>query len=274
MKNVKIKDVLAIVFCIFFLTNDAFSQQKEPRTAEALPGPSQANIAERTELFDSIEVDILEKLQKLGVAVFLAEPEMSTSTADYKVALNLGVSVADAISSAVNKDQTKLLKFAKIIHDYGERLDVKSAILDKYNDLTKAVSNNQWDKVITLTNALKDDITTELKSSEMEKNDEAVLAMVSGWIEGLYIVAKSLDKNFSEEAKTLLSERDFVRYLNQNLQSLTEDNKNTKEVKAILEALPKIDGILNKPLDYSYTIEDVRRILQISESLRIIIMMS
>ena len=153
---------------------------------------------------------------------------MNTSTEDYKVSLNLGISVADAVSSVVNEDKTKFLEYADIIHDYGQRLDVEEVILDKYTDIKNAVSQGQWKNVEDLIYDLKDDITEELNKEEMDKKDEAVLAMVSGWLEGLYIVAKSLNKDFPEGAGTLLRNRDFVRYLSENLDTIDEDKKNKK----------------------------------------------
>ena len=273
MRKTMLINIMAILFGIFFLSVSAFSQEKEALDAEPIPGPIKENIGEDQKLFESIEVDTLNELQKFGVAVFLPEPVMNTSTEDYKVSLNLGISVADAISAAINKDREKFTEYAKIIHDYGERLDVKQVILAKSDEITKAASRYEWENVKNLLYDLKDKITDELTSPTMDKKDEAVLAMVSGWLEGLYIVAKSLDKNFSEDARKLLRDRDFVRYLSENLQSLDAENKNKKELKAVLDALPKIDEIIYKPPDYSYTKEDVTKILQISKPLREIIVM-
>jgi hypothetical protein len=273
MQKIIIKNILTILFGILFVAGSSFSQQIKARDAEPLDGPIKKNIAEGAKLFESIEVETLNELQKLGVAAFVPEPVMNTSTEDYKVSLNLGISVADAISCAISKDKAKFLKYAKIIHEYGERLDVKQVILVKYDEITKAADKYEWENVKNLLYDLKDDITAELHSPTMDKKDEAVLAMASGWLEGLYIVAKSLDKHFSEDARKLLRDRDFVRYLSENLHSLDAENKNKKEVKAMIDALPKIDEIINKPPDYSYKKEDVRKILQISEPLRKIIVM-
>jgi len=273
MRKIIIKNIIAILVGILFIAGSTFSQQQQARDAEPIDGPIKKNVAKGAKLFESIEVETLNELHKLKVAVYLPDPARNTSTEDYKVSLNLGISVADAISSAVNKDKTKFLEYAKIIHDYGQRLDVEEAILGKYKEITDAVSQGQWKNVEKLIYDLKDAITAALNREDLDKKDEAVLAMVSGWLEGLYIVAKSLNKDFSEDAGKLLRNRDFVRYLSENLNTIDDDKKNKKEVKAMLDALPKIDEVINKPPDYIFTKDDAKRILKISEPLRKIIIM-
>jgi len=216
--------------------------------------------------FESIEVDILTNLFEQGVPIYVPEHAKNNATADYKVALNLGIAVADAVSSVVMHDKEKFLKFAKTIYEYGEILDVEETILVKYNRITSNVSAEKWDEVETLLYDLKDDITRELFAGDMR--DSATLAMISGWMEGLYIVARSLDINFSEDASRLMRDRDFVRYLSDHLQRIDKDLRESREIKALILALPEIDKVINKPISYTYTRDDVREVIRIYEPLR------
>ena len=267
MQKIPYKQLITFLCSILIVTwSSSFCQ--EPKIIRAVPieETDASNVCESARLFESIEVELLGNLHSTGVAVYTPNPDVANSTYDYKISLNLGVAVADAISSIVNKDKATFLKYAAIIHDYGERLGVEETILGQYNSITKTVSRNEWLEVENLIYDLKDDITTELHNEDMQS--DATLAMVSGWIEGLFIVAKSLENNVSEEANRLLRNRDFVRYLTENLNTIDEDLKNKKEIKAIFAALPKIDKIINKPMSYSFTKEDVKKVLEIAEPLR------
>jgi len=218
------------------------------------------------EVFESIEVDILAQLYDEGIEIVIPRHVRNNSTADYKVALNLGIAVADAVSAVVMQDKEQFLKYAKIIYDYGMILDVEETILGEYNRITSNVSSGKWQEVESLLYDLKDDITSELFKGDMK--DSATLAMISGWMEGLYIVAKSLDRNFSEDASRLLRDRDFVRYLKAHLEKLDKDLRTKQEIIELLKILPKIDRVINQPPSYVYSKNDIREVIAAYEPLR------
>jgi len=255
-----------LVVILLSLAGNSTGQEKRVIKAVPIDDPIKENVSENARLFESIEVEILNKLHDSGVDVFIPAPKSNSSTQDYIISLNLGIVVADALASVVNKEKDIFLKYAGIIHDYGERLGVEETILSKYNTIKKTASENNWEIVENLIYDLKDDITAELHNEDMK--GDAILAMVSGWLEGLYIVAKSLENYVSDDENKLLRNRDFVRYLNENMNSLDDDLKDKKEVKAVFSALPGIDEIINKPGSYLFTKNDVEKLLDIIEPLR------
>jgi len=266
MQKINFKQMIVIFVGIFLLAGNAVSQNKMVVEAVPIDGPIQENLSESARLFESIEADILNKLHKTSVTVFIPKPQTNSSTRDYKISLNLGIAVAGALASVVNHEKDVFLNYAGIVFDYGERLGVEETILSKYNTMVKTASENNWEEVEKLIYDLKDDITTELHNDDLK--GDAILAMVSGWLEGLYIVAKSLESDVSEDANKLLRNRDFVRYLTENMNSLDADLKNKNEVNAVFAALPEIDKVINKPVSYTYTKHDVKTVLKITEPLR------
>ena len=266
MQKINLKQMIVIFTGIFILAGNSVSQTKIVVEAVPIDGPIQENISERARLFESIEADILKKLHQTGVTVFIPRPQTNSSTKDYKISLNLGVAVAGALASVVNHEKELFLKYAGIVLDYGERLGVEETILSKYNTMVKTASKNDWEEVERLIYDLKDDITAELHNDDLK--GDAILAMVSGWLEGLYIVAKSLENDVSEDANKLLRNRDFVRYLTENMNFLDDNLKNKNEVNAVFSALLEIDKVIDKPVSYTYTKHDVKTVLKITEPLR------
>jgi hypothetical protein len=244
---------------------DAGQEELSP-DPPAKPDMTRENPAEAAKLFDSIELETLARLKGLGVNPYIPTPSESTATADYKVALNLGVTVADALSAAVNQNKDAFQKFASQVHTYGESLGVGDAVLSKYREITVSTEKGDWANVNELIYQLKDDISEQLVQDDM--HDAAILAMVSGWLEGLFIVGHSLEAHFPENAAGLLQDRTFASYLGNNLEKVDAGTLEQKEVAAILAVLPQINDILDRPLTYKYNARDAARLVELLEPIR------
>lgn len=217
-----------------------------------------------------IEIDIIEAIQESGLTLDIPNPEMSTSTSDYKISIKLGGAVTGIICSVMYQDKSKFLKYATIIHNYGEILGIEEIILSKYGAISRSASDGKWEEVKYILFNLKEDVSVELINEDMK--DCAVLATTTAWLEGIHIVANSLDREFKKDILKLVYDRDFVEYLIESLHSVDEELKDKTEIKAFLDALPKIEKIINQPGSYSFTKEDVQKILDITLPLHKIIM--
>ena len=217
-----------------------------------------------------MENETLGLLYNFGVAVYTPDAQLNTSTTNYKVAMNMGLAVTGSISCIKNKDEKRFLEFAQHILDYGERLGVSESILKKYNSITASVANGDWDKVEVLLFELKSDIFTQL--SEEDLNDEAILVMVAGWYEGVFVVAKSLEKNHNKEASKILSKKEFGVYLVKNINKLSSTIRNKKDVAVLADMMPAISELINKNKSYAYTPEDVQLVIKITDRVRNTIM--
>jgi hypothetical protein len=96
--------------------------------------------------------------------------------------------------------------------------------------------------------------------------------MVSGGIEGLYILVKSVTGNFSEESARLLDNRDLGRYWTDYMKSWSKSSRDKPEIKQITATLPKIGKAINKGKAHRYTKQEAEKLLQMMEPLRNAIM--
>ena len=228
--------------------------------------PVKENICKNPKLCESIEIDLLSSLQASKVPAYLPKPQATGSTQEYKVALNLGIVVSDALSAIIGKDKTVFLQYAGMMKDYGKKLGVSEKVLGKSNQLVELANKGEWVKLETLTYEFKDAITTELTSQK--RQGIAALSMVAGGLEGLYIEGQSLHKNFSKTTADFLRNPGLYDYLNKYMNSLDEALKAKEEVKAITASLPKIGKILNQPKTYEYSKQDVEELVKNLEPLR------
>jgi hypothetical protein len=205
-------------------------------------------------------------LTEAKVPIYLPELEPTTSTQDYKVALNCGTAVIDALACIYNEDQTALLRYMGMTYDYAKKLGVPETVLRELGGITAAMNQGDQKKALHLSSNFGDQIVNEL--IKISKQDDASLALVAGDLEGLYITAKSVNNQFSPESAKLLRDVDFVKNQEKGLKNLSVGLQAKKEVKAIMAALPKIDKITNRPKNYTYIQTDVKELISICEPLR------
>jgi hypothetical protein len=74
-----------------------------------------------------------------------------------------------------------------------------------------------------------------------------------------------MDKKFSQKDACLLQSKDLAKYLEKYMNTLSEGVKGRSEIKAIQEALPKIDKIAGKKT--SCTPQDTKDLIKILEPL-------
>jgi hypothetical protein len=214
--------------------------------------------------FDSGET--FEALRTAKVPIYLPELEPTTSTQDYKVAFNFGIAISDALACIYNQDQTALPRYIGMVYDYGKKLGIPETVLRKLGGITAAMDQDDWQKVLQLSDKFLDEVCKKLEKAG--KKDEFGMALLAWNLEGLYITAKSVDNHFSPESAKLLRYVDFVNDQEEALKVLSVGLQAKKEVKAIKAALPKINQIVNRPENYTYTQTDVKELISICEPLR------
>jgi len=207
-----------------------------------------------------------EYLRKAKVPIYLPELEPTTSTQDYKVAFNFGIAACDALACIYNEDQTALPRYMGMVYDYAKKLGISEAVLRKLGGITAAMDQGDWKQVLQLSANFGNLVFDDFK--KRDNKNEALLAMVAWGLEHIYITAKSVDNRFSPESAKLLRDADFVSGLEEELKSLSVGLQAKKEVKAIMATLPKINQIINRPANYSYTQADVKELIGIFEPLR------
>jgi hypothetical protein len=206
-----------------------------------------------------------EYLRKAKIPIYLPGLEPTTSTQDYKVALNFGIAIGDALACIYNEDQTALPRYIGMVYDYGKKLGITEAGLHKLGGITAAMNQGDWEKILQLSadfgNRLMEDLEKKGKKNELG------LAILAWNLETIYITAKSVDNHFSPESAKLL--RNFNSGGQEKApEPIPVDLQAKKEVKAIMASLPKIYKIVNRPENYTYTQADVKELISICEPLR------
>jgi hypothetical protein len=205
-------------------------------------------------------------LKKAKVPIYLPEFEPTISTQNYKVALNFGIALGDALACIYKEDQAASPRYMGVIYNYAKQLGVQENILRKLGGINAAIDQGDWQMVFTLSEHFVRQVIDDLNKTG--KKDDASLAWVAWYLEGLYITAKSVNNRFSPESAKLLRHADLVKNLEQELKSLSVGLNAKKEVKAIMAALPQIDQIINRPENYAYTQTDAKELISICEPLR------
>lgn len=249
----------------------ACSKKKEaakssmPSKAESVKAHEEQLKKDETEdLFRTMKSETMAFLYNFGVAIQIPKTEQNNSTEQYKVALNMGIAITDAISAVVNKNDKDFLKYAGYINEYAERLNVSEAVLNKYTMIKNAVSAGEWDKVENLLYDMEENVFAELKNNDMTQ--ESILIMTAGWIEGLYVSSRSLQSNPNANASKALNKQNFVKYLQSNLDNLNDDLTNKAEMLAVFDALPKIEAVINQK-NHVFTTKEIASIVSLTEPL-------
>jgi hypothetical protein len=207
-----------------------------------------------------------ESLKKARVPIYLPELEPTTSTQDYKVALNFGIAITDALACIYNEDQTALPRYIGMVYGDGKQLGIPDPVLHQLGGITAAMDQGDWQKVLQLSNKFLDNVSDAIEKAN--KADEFRLAVMSWNLEGFYITVKSVNNHFSPASAKLLRDTNFVKDQEMVFKSLSVGIQAKKEVKAIMAALPKIGQLIDRPADYTYTQTDVKELISICEPLR------
>jgi hypothetical protein len=206
-------------------------------------------------------------LDKLGSPLFLPAAQKISATDVYKVALNLGVATTDAIVALKNKDKAQFEKHAILIYEYAKRLNLNKNILSTYSQIQTPLKKNQFDQLEKIMTEMREQIAKEMNKSY--RKDQARLAYVAGWIEGLYIATESIDKKFSPQKSALLLYRaPLIAQLIKHMTALNISLQQRKDVIAIIHALPQLKVTMEKK---NLSQKDIQHLAKICASVHTII---
>jgi len=185
-------------------------------------------------------------------------------TENYKLALNLGVRVADGFVAIQAKDKKNVGEMFAVSKTIAENFGAKSQVFASKDEVVKLIDKNDW-------KALRfklDDMHLKVQA-EMKKYhpDFVVLASIGGWLEGLNAVSTTLNTKYKAEASNLLYQPKLVEHFIAELDKLQDQNKNYPLVKEIREALPKIAKLCDVGADKPVSKENVAELAKISNKL-------
>lgn len=216
---------------IFFLMAGLFSQEGLSDEEKALfktnvvvPVPSEIIMA-------------LDQLSEINWKAIVEYDYSANYAENYKIALNLGVRVAQGFIAIQAEDRKNTGEMFSVSRDLAENFGAKSEMFVDKDEIARLLNEGKWLEL----RGILDDIHLKVKD-EMYKYDPdfVVLASVGGWLEGLHIVSKALKTNYSEDASTILYQPELIDYFTQEVNNLKISNSDNPEVKEIVRILPDI----------------------------------
>ncbi|HQO09879.1 MAG TPA: hypothetical protein PLK90_07190 [Clostridiales bacterium] len=224
MKVLKI--ALILLFTAGLFAQETLTEEEKAffKTNVVVPVPSEIIMA----------LDILSDVNWKAVTEYNLSANYSEN---YKIALNLGVRVAEGFIAIQGEDRKNTGEMFSVCRDLAENFGAKSEMFVDKEEISRLLNENKWLEL----RGILDDIQLKVKD-EMYKYDAdyVVLASVGGWIEGLHIVSKALTQNYTEEASMILYQPELIDYFTQEVGYLKILNSDNPEVKEINRIMPEI----------------------------------
>lgn len=248
-----------IKFLFVFLTYAAlFSQEGLSEEEKALfktnvivPAPSEIIMA----------LDMLSDVNWKAVVTY----DKTTSYSDnYKIALNLGVRVAQGFIAIQAQDRNNTGEMFQICRNLAENFGAKSEMFVDEDQVIKLLDENNWTEL----RSILDDIHLKVKV-EMYKYDPdfVELASVGGWMEGLRIVSKALESNYSEDASVILYQPELIQYFSEAVKNLKPQNGSHDEVQEIVKVMPEIGKLCEVGSGNPIPLENVKKLYEMSSKI-------
>lgn len=248
---------------VFFLTaallfsQEGLSDEEKAlfKTNVIVPAPSEIIMA----------LDMLSDVKWKEVVTY----DKSTNYSDnYKIALNLGVRVAQGFIAIQAQDRKNTGEMFRICRDLAENFGAKSEMFVNEQQIIKLLDENNWTEL----RSILDDIHLKVKD-EMYKYDPdfVELASVGGWMEGLHIVSKALKSNYSPDASVILYQPELIQYFSEAVKNIKTGNSNNPEVKEIAVMMPEIGRLCEVGSGNPIPSENVARLYEISSRINSLI---
>ncbi|MDD4206151.1 MAG: hypothetical protein PHH55_08765 [Candidatus Delongbacteria bacterium] len=248
---------------VFFLTaallfsQEGLSDEEKAlfKTNVIVPAPSEIIMA----------LDMLSDVKWKEVVTY----DKSTNYSDnYKIALNLGVRVAQGFIAIQAQDRKNTGEMFRICRDLAENFGAKSDMFVNEQQIIKLLDENNWTEL----RSILDDIHLKVKD-EMYKYDPdfVELASVGGWMEGLHIVSKALKSNYSPDASVILYQPELIQYFSEAVKNIKTGNSNNPEVKEIAVMMPEIGRLTEVGSGNPIPSENVARLYEISSRINSLI---
>src|SRR5206468_3111428 len=177
---------------------------------------------------------------------------------DVAVPMILGVRIADGVMAIKAKDAELLNKCATDIEKLAKKLNVSDSELGRARAVRAAANKGEWLKVFMELGFFQQDIMKKIE--DKEHSARGTLLITSGWMQGARYTSSVVADHYSAAAANILREPLLAKALKEKVEGLPEKIKETPSVAKLREALPKVEQLLNIPLDGTISKENVAEI--------------
>ena len=188
---------------------------------------------------------------------------------NYKIALNLGVKVADGFIAIQAKDKRNIGEMFDVSRTLAGNFGAeRSQVFKSKEQIQELLSNNNWNELRHVLDKLQVSVKKDMRKYHP---DFVTLSSIGGWLEGLNVVSKGLLQNYNEDNSTILYQPKLIDHFIAILAKLEDMNKNNSEVKLIIEKMPVIRDLCAVGYGNPIPEENVRELEKISNDLLIAI---
>jgi hypothetical protein len=183
---------------------------------------------------------------------------------NYKIALNLGVRVAQGFIAIQAQDRKNTGEMFSVSRDLAENFGAKSEMFVDKEQIAKLLNEEKWLEL----RQILDDIHLKVKE-EMKKYDQdyVTLAGIGGWLEGLHIVSKALNSNYTEDSSVILFQPELIDHFMENMNGLKPVNSSNPEVKEIVLKLADIKRLCSVGQGNPVPQQNIKELYAISSGL-------
>lgn len=235
----------------------AFDRTKAKDGGLGMPTPYDKFIA-LDQLVPSGEINWNQTFRKVAVDI---DPDQFTEK-DVVIPMVLGVRIADGVMAIKARDVELLNKAASDIETLAKRLGVADADLNRARAVRAAANKKEWLNVFMELGFFQQDIMKKLEDKESAAR--TTLLIVSGWLQGARYTTALIEDHYTAATSNLLREPKLIQALAAKMDTLPASSKQNAAVTKIREALPKIEKILDIPLDGSVPKESVAELNRLS----------
>ncbi len=213
----------------------------------------------------------LDMLSEVNWKAIVTYDKSTNYSENYKIALNLGVRVAQGFIAIQAQDRKNTGEMFSASRDLAENFGAKSEMFVSEDEIIKLLNDGSWTEL----RSILDDIHLKVKG-EMYKYDPdfVELASVGGWLEGLHIVSKALKSNYSEEASQILYQPELITYFSDAIRNVKPANGNNPEVTEIITKMPQIQLLCDVGSGNPIPLENIEKLYAISSGINKIIVSS
>ncbi|MDA3838838.1 MAG: hypothetical protein PF574_07645 [Candidatus Delongbacteria bacterium] len=183
---------------------------------------------------------------------------------NYKIALNLGVRVAQGFIAIQAEDRKSTGEMFSISKTLAENFGANSEMFIDKDQISKLLNDGKWMELRGILDGIHLEIKIEMKKYDP---DYVALASIGGWIEGLDVVTRALLSNYSEDASTILYQPELIEHLASEILNIKETNNNNPEVNLINEEMPKIQKLCDMGFGNPIPLENIKQLSEISGKL-------
>ncbi|MCK4978997.1 MAG: hypothetical protein KAS62_01310 [Candidatus Delongbacteria bacterium] len=183
---------------------------------------------------------------------------------NYKIALNLGVRVAQGFIAIQAEDRKNTGEMFSVSRDLAENFGANSEMFIDKDQISNLLNEGKWMELRGILDGIHLEIKVEMKKYDP---DYVALASIGGWIEGLDVVTKALLSNYSEDASTILYQPELIEHLASEILNIKEHNRNNPEVKLINKEMPKIKELCDMGFGNPIPLENIKQLSEISGNL-------